>query len=242
MSGINLKADVKVGGVFEVLFPNTVRPKFMGMVTEHYGTAVVVKSIEIGEGDTPRNDSAQITQASLELPQLRVGRQILRGFPEYRRWADNPDQLMCFKKGDPEIPTGLSLEELLRHDDGAFILADSPSFGEYSTDACYRRPFYDFTGRKAVVRQHVTVFRLISGGPMVKVGSSEKFRPTLPPGVTFTQVDAGPVFSGSRGMLMLGTGVLSPDHRSYSLYGAGGHFAVETKVLERAGLVTPGAS
>ena len=240
-------SEVQEGDVFEVLFPNTVTKSFLGMVTRTLTNhtrrgeeaAVELRCIELAKSDKRREGYAQVTQSSLELPQLRVGRHILRSRPEFRRWADDPAALMCFAgEGHPEVPAGMTLDELVRYGNGAFLLSDRPSEFEPNT-AFYRNPFFDLTGRKTAVRQRVTVFMLDGDAELRQERISpvsEGFRPVLPDGATFHKVSEGSVLSGERGTLRLSTGARSTDFEHYALHL--GYFAIETKVLERAGLAS----
>jgi len=244
MQHLQLRESVKVGDVFQVVFANEDRPRpsFMAMVVEHYGDAVNLRDIKLDNDGEVSEASERVSQASLELPKLRRGRRILRPHPEYRRWADDANALLSFGGKEPRVvPTGLDLDGLARYEEGAFILAENPPATQLNTAACYRRPFYDYLGSQ-VVRQRVTVFEVDGGGKMEHrrhYASSEKYRLALPDDVTFTQVDEGPVLYSKRELLMLGKS-LACNH-VYSLHGDK-YFAMETRVLEHAGLIVPGVN
>lgn len=237
-------STLKIGDVCEVLFPNEQRPRdgFMGMIIEHYGTQLTLRNIAVNlEENAPvptldrrgHSNTESVSQKSLEMPQLRVGRRVLRPYPQFRRWADNAEALLSFNdEQNDAVPTGLSLDALLRHESCKFILGVHPKRGgELRQTATFREPFYDFTSNR-IVRQHVTVFELEGDAEMVKNGRDREYRLLLPDTAQYHVLETGPVIAGNDGTLRVGD---SGNHRHYDLFRAK-HFAVETKALKLAGI------
>lgn len=231
-------ANVNVGDTFEVHFYDRIpRRPYSCMVTAHYGDSVRVVNIEVKTGEQPVDTIDHITEKQLNYPQTRFGRQILKPRPHFRRWANDPTALLGFIDAEhAPVPTVSSIDELARHEDGLFILTDSPASYGRDLIATFCPPFFDHTGRKEVIRQYATVFRMDDDRAELQTAyGATKY--TLPVGVTFTQVDAGPVLYGSRGTLCIGTDIDGSVRRYPLSYGK--YFAIETKVLVRAGLVAP---
>lgn len=243
--------DVAIGDMLKVTFPNTERPPFIGAVIRLYTSDIFLESAEIDlVSGEPLREELHVTRESLSFPEYQRGRHNVEAAAEYEVWAAGG--LMSFGLEQPEIPQGLTLEELLRHNQSQFILAFNPAKGEWNP-AYYRSPFYHApTG--CTVRQPVTVFALNKGARLERHapdGSADtEYRHLLPDNASISRIDEGYVLG--TGARIFGVnhddledmeGQLALGHHSGPAGGlhwhnlkSGRYFAVETAVLSAAGI------
>jgi hypothetical protein len=242
--------DIAVGDVLEVSYPHGERPTFTGEVTEVYASALKLTSVEIhsitGE---PTRTYRSVTAEDLKAVGAQQAVVTLR--PEYAVWSAGG--LMSFGLEQPEIPQGLTLHELLRHNRSQFILAFNPASGEWNP-ARYRMPF---CASERIIRQHVTVFALNNGATLERYTpdgpASSQYRHLLPENVDFIRIDTGYVLgTGARvfginsdasddveGQLAMGYHAGPAGGLHWHNLRSGKFFAIETSVLERAGIDIP---
>lgn len=227
--------DITPGSVIQIgpgvtrHIPGIDAPYFVGMVVEKTDAMLELASIAISPQGEPYdmrvNVERHILEEAGELPSHH---------PEYRAWCE-PESLLGFELPQPEVPQGLTLEELVRYNNGVFVLSHQSA----GPRARFRQPFFDHT-TASIVRQEVVVFALSGVDTMDREnvgGLVPDYEYSVPTHASFVVADRGPVLLGINGQLALG--------RSF---GPGGglrwhdltrRFAIEAKVLKRAGIVLP---
>lgn len=236
------EADIAVGDVLEVQSPNTLRPPFIGEVTDLYRSDIVLKPVDLNpQTGMPDDKTVRVTRESLSFPEGRAGRHVLTPLPEYGLWSDG--SLMSFGLELPEIPVGCTLEELLRFNNCQLILALSPSEEEWNP-ARYRKPFYDHISGK-IIRQHVTVFALNDNMLLTRHTPNgvmkDHYRHLLPNTFEggarpFSKIDAGHVLGMFQGRVALGESFGPGGGLRWHHLSANRVFAIETSILAMAGI------
>lgn len=202
---------------------------FLGMVTNMTNEMIELANIEL----TPEGQPDE-TYINIERPIVDQAPGFFELRPEFRVWCD-PDALMGFGASQPQVPQGLTLGELVRYQEGMFVLAHNAP-----VTAKYTPPFFDYASA-SVIRQRVVVFVL--NGCLTQLERRNLhgvagYRHVVPEHVSFSVADNGPVLRTDPGRLAIGN-FFGPGggYRWHSL-GSNERFAVETHVLERAGIDT----